>query len=154
MIVTKGQLGKKEQGIVSSILEEFTDDYSDFYITKNNLRLFLRENKDILFECLKDGDKITYSEEHGMIFLYGYSDKAHRHYIKILSKDSNSADKLIKVTLWNYGGIDLYAKIKTNNPLTEILKKNNFRYLGNRGKEILLMRKGIKIEKKEKSYVR
>lgn len=154
MIITKGQLGKKEKLIVSSILQEIPDIYSDFYITKNNLRLFLRENQDILFECLKAGDKISYSEECGIIFLYGFSDNSNRHYIKILSKDSRSADKLIKIMLWELGGIDLYCKIKTNNPLAEALKKNNFIFKGSRGKEFLLYRKGIKIKKKETSYVR
>ena len=87
MITVKGQLSKKEQAIVSNLLEEFTDDYSDFYITKNNLRLYIRENKDLFFESLKNGDRIAFDEENGVIFIHGWSDKATRHYIKILSSN-------------------------------------------------------------------
>ncbi len=144
MITVKGQLGQKEKQIVKELIEEIPDIYGDFYITKDNLRLYIRENLDLLFECLKFGDKIVFDEKYGIIFIYGWSDKSNRNYIKILSKDQQSADKLLKITLWNFGNIDLYAKIKLNNPIKEVLEKNNFSFLGNRGKEILLKRKAVK----------
>ncbi len=143
MITVKGQLSKKEQLIVSSLLEELTDTYSDFYLTKNNLRLYIKENSELMFESLKNGDKVTFSEENGIIFIHGWSDKANRHYIKILSKDQQSADKLIKVMLWKLGNIELFAKVKKNNPIKSVLEKNGFKFRGDRGKEVLLYRIGI-----------
>jgi hypothetical protein len=142
MIVFRGQLKRGENSTVTSILEEIPDIYSDFYITKNNLRLFIKENTDLLVECLKKGDKIVYSEEDGAIFVTGWSDKSPRKYVKILSKNERSADRLLKALLWNID-CELWIKIKKNNPILSILKRNNFRFIGNRGKEILLVRKPL-----------
>jgi hypothetical protein len=43
---------------------------------------------------------------------------------------------------WNVK-CDLYAKIKKNNPLLKVFQHNQFQFVGNRGQEILLMRKYI-----------
>ncbi len=150
MIIYKsGQIGKKEQATIVGILNDISDSYSDFYLTKENMRLYLKENSELMFEGLKNGDKITYEEELGIIFITGWSDNFSRKYVKILAKDSHSAGKLIKRMLWELKNTDLYIKIKTNNPIKQILEENKFNFKGLRGKEILLMRKGI-IEKKEK----
>ncbi len=142
-----GQLSTKDRNTVEAILQDLTDSYSDYYITKSNLRLFIKENMDILFESLKKGDKIAFSEEDGIIFIHGWSDGANRNYIKILSKDQESAYKLIKLTLWHLGDIDLYAKVKKNNPVKAILENSGWKFKGNRGQEVLLYRKG-KIKEK------
>lgn len=134
-----GQLSKKEKSKIESILAEFTDIYGDAYITKNNLRLFIKENSHLLFDCLKKGDKMFYNEQDGIILVIGFSDKAFRKYVKVLAKNEFSADNLIKVMLWNVK-CDLYAKIKKNNPLKNILQENGFKFLGNRNKEILLVK--------------
>ena len=140
MIYFKQQVSKKEKKLIESILGEFTDLYGDFYITKDNLRLFIKENIHLLYECLKKGDKITFSEEEGIIFITGWSDKAPRKYLKILAKNEHCADRLLKATLWRIDE-DLFIKLKKNNPLIRVLENNNFRFLGNRGKEILFCRK-------------
>ena len=116
--------------------------YGDFYITRNNLRLYIKENKNLLFECLKKGDKIVFDEKRGIIFVTGWSDKAPRKYIKILSKDEESADKLLKIFLWQVN-CDVYAKVNKNNPVKKVLQRNNFKFVGDRGREILLYRKYI-----------
>jgi len=139
MIQIKTQLTKKEKEQVSQLLQEYTDIYGDFYITKNNLRLFIKENSDLLFECLKRGDKIAFNEK-GIILLYGFADKAPRKYVKILTEDNDTANHLLKILAWNIKE-DLFAKIKKNNPLKEILEKNGFRYFKDRGKEVLLIKK-------------
>jgi len=139
MIQFGTQISKKQRKIIENLLQEYTDDYSDFYITQSNLRLFIKENEHLLFEALKKGDKIVFGEE-GIAFVTGWSDKASRKYVKLLIKDTHSANKLLKVLLWNIK-TDLYIKIKKNNPLLEILKKNGFYFKGDRGKEILLVRK-------------
>ena len=142
MVIFKTGISKKERIKILGIVTEFTDIYRDFYLTKNNLRLFIRDNLDILFKDLRKGDKIAY-DENGVGLVVGYSDKAKRKYIKLLAKDSKSADRLIKVILWNEK-IDLWAKIKRNSIFKSVLERNNFRFEANRGKEILLVRRAKK----------
>lgn len=137
MIIIKSQLSKREKENLEFSLQEFSDIYGDFYITKDNLRLFLKENSDLLFECLKKGDKIAFGESTGFAVVFGYSDNAKRKYLKLLTKSDEASDKLVKVIQQNVSD-DLYAKIKKNNPVRKILEKNNFRFVGDRGKEILL----------------
>jgi len=140
MITFGTQISKKQVNIIESILREYIDEYCDFYITQSNLRLFIKENSHLLFEALKKGDKIVFGEDVGIAFVTGWSDKVERKYLKLLFKDLPSADKLIKVLLWKIK-TDLYIKIKKNNPVNDILKKNGFIFKGDRGKEILLVKK-------------
>jgi hypothetical protein len=140
MITFKGTgLSKKEQSEIASLICEITDIYGDFYLTKNNLRLFIKENLNTFFETLKKGDKIAY-DESGVAIVTGFSDKMNRKYVKILVKKPEDASKLLQALHWNIRG-DLYTKVKKNNPLKEVYEKNGFEFLGGRGKEILLIRK-------------
>jgi len=148
-----GKLSKKEKVIINNLLDEILDPYGDYYITRLNLRLYIRQNKELLFEALAKGDKLVYAEDKGMIFVTGWSDNFDRKYVKILAVDNKSADKLLKVMLWNIK-TDLYIKIKKNNPLLAILKENNYRFVGDRGLEVLLCRKYIPQEIKEKNHDR
>ena len=154
MIIFKhGQLNKKEKKIIESITGECSDLFGDAYITKNNLRLFLRENVGLLFEGLSKGDKIAYEEDRGFVFICGYSDNAPRKYIKILTKDEDSTNRLVKTLQWHVKE-DLFCKIKKNNPIKRVLERNGFRWAGDRGKECLLCRKYIpsrQIAQKEKA---
>lgn len=142
MITFATQISKKEQAVLNSILQDFVDEFSDFYMTKQNLRMFIKDNSHLLFEALNCGDKIVFSEEDGIALITGWSDNADRKYLKLLTKDPESANKLLKVLLWNIK-TDLYVKIKKNNTVLTVLQKNNFVFRGNRGKEILLMRKHV-----------
>jgi len=135
-----GQIGQKERLIIKCVVDENIDPYNDFYITKDRMRLYLKDNQDLLFGGLKKGDKIVYQEELGIIFVTGFSDGFDRKYIKILAKDSHSVGKLLKRMLWELKNTDLYIKIKLNNPIKEVLEKNGWKYFGARGKEILLLR--------------
>ena len=144
-----GKLSKKEETKILTYLEELDDSFRDFYITKNNLRLFLKDNPELLNESLKNGDKLIYGDEEGLILVTGWSDKKYpRKYAKILAIDENSADKLLKAMAWHIK-TDLYIKIKKLNPLLAILKRNNYRFIGNRGVEELLCRKYIPKQNKE-----
>jgi len=134
-----GILSKKEKSKILSILETYTDLYSDGYITKNNIRLFLKENPNILFECIRKGDKIAY-DETGIAIIIGFSDNASRKYLKILSKDEKVADNLMKRISWDID-CDLWWKGKLNNPIKKVLENNNFKFFNNRGKEVLLVRR-------------
>lgn len=138
MIIVKNKLSSKEQLKVRELLEKFTDLYGDFYITKENLRLFIKENQDLLFDCLAKGDKIIYGDE-GILIVTGYSDKSPRKYVKIIAQDEESASKLLKVLNWNVD-CELWVKVKKRNPLRRVFLANNFQFYKSRGKELLLRR--------------
>jgi len=140
MAKLKSQLSKKDKVDLNILLQEIPDYYRDFYITKENLRLFIKENKELLYDNLKKGDKILFQENEGIIFIYGWSDKSDRKYIKILAKNDELGDKLLKYIIWEINN-DLYAKVKKNNPIREVLQKNGFMWKGDRGKEVLLCKK-------------
>lgn len=143
MIIFKsGQASKKEKKIIENILSECVDLFGDCYITRQNLRLFLKENVNLLFEGLSKGDKLLYEENEGFIFIDGYSDKAPRKYLKILTKNDEATNRLMKLLQWNIKE-DLFVKIKKNNPIKRVLERNGFRFVGDRGKELLLCRKYI-----------
>ena len=142
----KSRLTKKEKLQITEMVQELHDYFGDFYITKDNLRLFLKENISLLFEGLKSGDKICYDKE-GIIFVTGFSDKNPRKYIKLLVKNEKAANDLLNMLSWNLK-CDLWAKLKVRNPLVEVLKNNNFVYFASRGKEVLLVRKYINKENK------
>lgn len=136
MILFKTGLSKKEESQIQSILVDLVDSYGDFYITKNNLRLFIKDNLDVLFDCLKKGDKIAFHEE-GVAIVAGYSDNSPRKYLKILTRELKDIDGLLKIVYWN-SKTDLFCKVKNNNPIKDQLLKSGFKFIGGRGKEVLL----------------
>lgn len=150
MIQIKSKLSKKDEKIVNSILGDIYDVYGDFYITKSNTRIYLKENIEILYKCLHKGDKIIFDDE-GIAIVVGWSDKSPRKYLKLLSKNDQTTDKLIKNINWNISE-ELFCKIKKTNPLKNILLRNNWKFFADRGKEILLKRETIKLVKRENNY--
>ena len=136
-----GILSKKEKEEVGIIIDETEDYYKDFYITQNNERVFIDfNNLSLLYNYIKGGDKIVFSYEDGLMCVFGYSDKSDRKYIRALPKNTQSADKLLKVLFWNVK-IELWSKMKKINPIVSVFKDNNFIFQGNRGRELLLCRK-------------
>jgi hypothetical protein len=135
----KSRLIKKEKVKIAKLIDNLKDYYGDFYITKNNLRLFIKENLSLLFDNLKKGDKIIYNE-NGIIIITGFSDNHSRKYIKFLSKDYNNIKELLLVLSEKFD-YDLWAKLKKNNPLVKILQHVGFEWFANRGKECLLVKK-------------
>ena len=130
-------LSKKEEAELFSFLQTVNDSFSDFYVTKNNLRLHIKENVDMFFADLKKGDKIAFNET-GVAVVIGYSDSANRKYLKILVKDPNDVANLVKTLYWHIK-TDLFCKVKNNNPLKDKLLKCGFHFIGERGKEVLLV---------------
>jgi len=145
MYYYKTTLSKKDKEIISSLLIELTDEYDDFFVTKNNIRIPLRENYSLLEKLTKHGERIVYGEG-GILITTGISDGASRIYVKILAKNEEEATKMLQVLLWNYNKTDLYAKIKVKNPIVKALKKKGFKFAGGRGKRVLL--------KKEKEEIK
>ena len=115
-----------------------TDEYRDYYLTKNNLRLFIKENVDVLFQDLAKGDKIVLGER-GMINVVGFADKSERKYIKILTSDLDEVQKLMFAVRAEIHE-DLYCKLKKDNPIKDLVMKFGFEFFGDRGQEVLLKR--------------
>jgi len=134
-------LSKKEETIIFGMLQELREPYCDFYLTQNNIRLFINDNAKIFFSCLKLGDKLAYNEK-GLAAVIGYSDKAPRKYLKILVNNLDDVDGLIKTLYWHVK-TDLFCKLKNNNPLKDKLLRCGFSFVGGRGKEVLLVHKYI-----------
>ena len=134
-----GKLSEEEEKIVCNLLEEILDVFGEMYITKGNSRLFLKENKELLFSSLEKGDKIAFDEKLGIAFVTGWSDNFNRKYLKVLSKDNTSANQLLKLIFQNVK-CEVYTKIKRTNPLKEVLETNGFKFFKNRGKEVLMIK--------------
>ena len=147
----KSTLSAKDKKQVFSILDELSDYYSDFYLTQNNIRLYIKENPQSLIKLLNRGDKILF-DEGGIAIIIGYAEKSPRKYVKILGKNEQVIDRLVKNINWNFSE-ELYCKIKENNPLKKILLRNRWKYFGARGKECLLKRESIEISKIGEKYV-
>lgn len=160
MILLKQQLSKKDKFKISVLISEIKDIYSEFYITKNNLRLFIKDNIDSLWENLRKGDKIIFdSNGKSLAVINGYAEKTikivdrvtlketiinSRKMVKLLADNADIASKILEFINWNFPNIVLFAKIKKNNPISKSFFSNSFIFLGGRGNEILLKRDRIK----------
>jgi len=142
MILFKGNgLSQKEEAEIWGFLQNVKDPFQDAYLTKENIRLFIKDNPKIFFSCLKLGDKIAFNEK-GLATVIGYSDKAPRKYLKILVNNIDDVDGLIKTLYWHVKD-DLFCKLKSNNPLKDKLLRSGFNFIGSRGREVLLVHKYI-----------
>ena len=150
MLQIKSTLNKKDKELVNTVISEIPDYFRDFYLTRNNIRLSIKENLSELYKLLKLGDKILF-DENGVAVIIGYAEKSPRKYIKILTKNKKVTNKFIKNLNWNLSG-ELFIKIKKLNPIKKILLENNWNIIGFRGKEILLKRESIEVKVKEKEY--
>lgn len=137
--VKQSKLSEIEQTSIRKIVNEVIDEYRDFYLTKNNLRLFIRENLDLLFENVEKGDLIVFSD-NSITLMTGFADKSSRKYLKVLARTEEEQIDIINKVLSTID-IDLYIKPKKNNPLVRTLKKLRFVFVGGRGEEILMFRK-------------
>jgi hypothetical protein len=137
MVTFKSKLSKKEESQIRLMLMDISDPFCEFYITQKNIRLFVRENFDILKSCLTQGDKIVFDDKCFAIVL-GFSDNSPRKYVKFLSRDLDSVGALVGSLYLNIKE-DLYCKVKNNNPIKDKLIELGFKMVGNRGKESLLM---------------
>jgi len=142
MIVLKQGISEKEKRIIENILRENIDLFGDFYSTKDNIRISLRDNPDVLFDYLKKGSQIAYEPDNESGIALVLKEKGFRTYIKMLTKDEKLASDLLKIINWNTK-TDLFVKIKKNNPLLKVFQRNQYQFVGNRGQEILLCRKYI-----------
>lgn len=132
------------------------DEYNDFYIIKNNNRLLLdnlKYAKICVNEALKKGNKIFIAEENneiiGVMLVVGYTDKAPNKYIHILSDSNKITKNLLKFLFWTLD-IDVYIKVKENNPLKYILQKNYFeKVITTENEDLYIHKKFLKRIKKD-----
>jgi hypothetical protein len=154
MLKTKQYLSLKEKAELTISIDELSDVYGEFYITKNKLRLFLKENIDSLWKTLKKGDKIIFGEQ-AIGVITGYADKEieiidnitnlkkmipSRKYLTILTKDLINLDRLLRYVSGEFKTINLFTKIKVGNPVLKTFYANGFKFVGGRGKELLLVK--------------
>ncbi len=149
------------------------DSNSDFYVTRNNKRLFLNNMKvakSVFNDCLKHGDKCFIKEENNeivaVLLIIGYKDKMDRKYVKMLSKNQDDCRDLFRCLQWQRLN-NLFIKSRKNNiqfvKYDERLKENKytkgykpsyfarklgFRIIVVRDKEILLKKEEYRNYKK------
>ena len=133
-------MNKTEKDELKRILKDIPDIYTDFYITKNNLRLSIKENINIVLSDVTKGDLMFYTE-NAVALICGIADKFSRKYLKVLSKSKEDLELLLNIVYKEYDG-DLYAKLKKDNEMITVFLDNQFDVFKNRGKEILLFKKG------------
>ena len=155
MIKTKQYLSKNDKLNLMLLINELPDVYGEFYITKNKLRLFIKENIDSLWNTLKNGDKILYGEE-AIGVITGFADKEieiidsvtnekktikSRKYLTFLGKNVKNIERLLQYISGEFKVVDLFCKIKKDNPILKSFYNNNWVFLHGRGKELLLCKK-------------
>lgn len=112
------------------------DQFSDFYVTKNNRRLFLNNTKvaiEVFNDCLKSGDKCYIKEEKNhisaVLLIIGYKDNMDRKYVKMLTKNQDDCRDLFRFLQWQRLS-NLFIKSRKNNiqfvKYDERLKDNKY----------------------------
>lgn len=143
MLELKQHLKNSEKIDIYILLEKLKDFYSDFYITKSNIRLFCHQNPETLFDLIQK-EKIKFIlDKEGVILITGFGNKDYRKYIKILAKNTIVANRLLKFVNWNFRE-EIYAKLKKENFLLQTFYDAGFIFAGGRGREILIRREKIK----------
>jgi len=136
---------------------------SDFYITKNEKRLFLNDSKvatQIFKDCLKGREKCFVKEDNdsitGILLITGYKDKFERKFVKLfVNTDTDCQDLLYYLDWQNLKNLFIKCH-KTNKNFIKFseqsknfvpsyyLRKLGFQIIAVREKEVLLKREGVK----------
>jgi hypothetical protein len=106
-------------------------------------------NDIILKKLLKLSSEVRIIEEHGdilgLILLWKSIGNFPRYYVKISAIDERIADKLLTVLLWNTNR-ELWIKIKKTSKFIKVFRNKGFEFQGDRGNEILLQYKKIRVK--------
>jgi len=127
---------------------------SDFYYTEKNIRKFVSQEKDLKIFLRMLNNIFVYSQSQeikGVISTWcsDYSG-VRRIFVKIDALDAYVAEKMLTCLLWNTK-IDLYFKVKKKySKIIDVFKSKGFRFCGDRGREILLFKKYIGKDTKNK----
>jgi hypothetical protein len=139
-----GKLTVKNKIDIVSFLLEFNDRFEDFYFTLDKERKFLKNNLSLIEKILSRQECYGYFNNGLKGLLIIYRSKGFRPYLKILTVDYNATNNLMKFFVWNKNELDIFCKLNTDNPIVNVIKKFGFFIKGNRGKEVLLFKKGFK----------
>jgi len=120
------------------------DKYEDFYLTENKERKFLKGNWSLIKKILETQEVYGLFQGNLKGLLIVLHEKGFRPYIKLLSENSKYTIDMLKFLKWNYFEKDLYAKFKKENPLSTMIIKTGFIKIGDRGRELLFFKKGLK----------
>jgi hypothetical protein len=138
------RLRAKNTADIIEFLNRVPDKYQDCYVTIDKQRIFLNRKWDLIEKVIKKQNVYGLFNSELKAILIVVQDKGFRPYIKILSEDNKHARQILKFLLWNFQNVELFCKLKKQNPLVEICKRHGFLSIGDRGSELLLCKKAIK----------
>ena len=138
------KLTKRNTLDIITFLLDFNDRYEDFYFTIERERLFLKKNIELTKRIIRDNDCYGYFDNGLKGILIIYKSKGFRPYLKIITTNYNATNSLMKFFVWNKNDIDIFCKLKINNPITKVIRKFGFFVKANRGKEVLFFKRGFK----------
>ena len=129
---------------VYEFLSRINDRYEDTYITVNKERKFLKKDWSLIEKVLQKQEVYGLFQNGLKVIMIIFKEKGFRPYVKLLSENSKYTIDMLKFLKWNFFEKDLYMKLKKENPLSEQIKKTGFVMIGNRGRELLFYKKGMK----------
>jgi hypothetical protein len=138
------KLKLQNQVDVYDFLSQVNDRFQDFYITKEKERYFLKGNWSLIKKVLRKQEVYGIYNNGLKGIMIIVREKGFRTYIKLLTESNKYYYDLMIYLRFNFMDKELFAKLKINNPLAEILKRKGFINIGMRGKEVLLQKKAIK----------
>jgi len=138
------RLGKKNLLDLVEFFNKVYDKYEDMYITINKERKFLKKNWFLIEKILKTQEVYGIFNNGLKGLLIILHEKGYRPYIKLLAESNKNYYDLMIYLRFNFMNQELFAKLKINNPLVEILERKGFINIGMRGREVLLHKKAIR----------
>lgn len=129
---------------VYEFLSRINDRYEDTYITVNKERKFLKKDWSLIEKVLEKQEVYGLFQNGLKAIMIIFKEKGFRPYVKLLAENSKYTIDMLKFLKWNFFEKDLYMKLKKENPLSEQIKKTGFIMIGNRGRELLFYKKGMK----------
>lgn len=134
----------KNKSDVYEFLSRINDRYEDTYITKEKERHFLKNNWSLITKILQYQECYGLFDTNLKAVMIIVRDKGYRPYVKLLAENSKYTIDLLKFLKWNWFSVDLYFKLKKDNPLSQMIIKTGFIKIGDRGRELLFFKKGLK----------
>lgn len=134
---------KNQEDIINAWCFVASNIHPDFYITENNRRIYIT-SFDTFKRLLKQSHTVIISEDNnsvdGIIMIWkGIEKQIKRNYVKFSAKNISILDKLIVFLCWSFSK-DIHIKIKKFSSSYQKFQDKGFRFLGGRGREILLCR--------------
>ena len=83
------------------------------------------------------------SDYNGVLLLWkSIGGTVKRYYVKLVAGNKKIADQLLTQLIWDTTQ-DLHVKVSKQSALLELYKRKGFQFVGGRGKQLLLCRKGV-----------